>query len=283
MSEETIFQFDPPSPDVQDSAKLQIASGEESEEFLAIPAATLELLNTDLMQTELKVPTAPEIPETEASEKAADKEPPKYPVVDFTPAYNGQEHSITLNSGGLLQYTPHKSRMEVNSSLSQFVVRDTAENANAEDFAFDPVSQKAELHSILNSIQPKSNNTKTDNLSVNDIFISEHLKNPRHFKLHQYIHDIEGDVVSIRNCRRLLGDSSSPVSDECKHMFKTLACIFENLSKRISRVVDVETEFVRNQRDTLKNTVHLSLHKTDSNASSDKFAQRRVQRNVSER
>lgn len=87
---------------------------------------------------------------------------------------------------------------------------------------------KTELHRVLNCIQ-----------CSNDygIYLSEDMRDPRRNYIDDYWREIADSALGIDDLHRLIGHSSSPLSDEARTRMHQLARLFERLSKRIDRVV----------------------------------------------
>lgn len=87
---------------------------------------------------------------------------------------------------------------------------------------------KTELHRVLNCIQ-----------CSNDfgIYLCEELRDPRRNYIDDYWRDIADQALGVDDLHRLIGPSSTPLSDEARTRMHQLSRLFERLSKRIDRVV----------------------------------------------
>jgi hypothetical protein len=87
---------------------------------------------------------------------------------------------------------------------------------------------KAELHKVLNCIQASADY---------GVYVCEDLRDPRRQYIDDYWAEIREQAFGLDDMHRLLGSSTSPLSEEARTRFHRLARLFERLSKRLDRVV----------------------------------------------
>ena len=87
---------------------------------------------------------------------------------------------------------------------------------------------KAELHKVLNCIQASADY---------GVYVCEDLRDPRRQYIDDYWAEIREQAFGLDDMHRLLGSSTSPLSEEARARFHRLARLFERLSKRLDRVV----------------------------------------------
>jgi hypothetical protein len=87
---------------------------------------------------------------------------------------------------------------------------------------------KAELHRVLNCIQ-----SSTDY----GIYLCEDLRDPRRHHIDDYWAEIAETAMGLDDLHKLVGSSSTPLSNEALSKMHQLARLLERLSKRIDRVV----------------------------------------------
>lgn len=97
------------------------------------------------------------------------------------------------------------------------------------------VSKKRDLHRVLNSFQFKD-------WQANSLHISDSFKDPRFFKLTQYIDGISDDVISLKQIRATIEDVNSPISPACRASFEKLQVILNLIADRIARTLAVEVD-----------------------------------------
>lgn len=97
---------------------------------------------------------------------------------------------------------------------------------------------KKELHHILNCFQLKDRHPHT-------LHISENFRDPRYYKLNDYLHSMRDNVSSLADARRSIGNMQEPVSAECRKKFIELQAVLGNLTDRIANVIDMVPKEVK--------------------------------------
>ena len=87
---------------------------------------------------------------------------------------------------------------------------------------------KTELHKVLNCIQ---------NSADFGIYLCEDLRDPRRHHIDDYWTEIAGTAMGLDDLHKLIGSTSTPLSDEALARMHQLARLLERLSKRIDRAV----------------------------------------------
>lgn len=96
--------------------------------------------------------------------------------------------------------------------------------------AIHNAQMKQEFHDILNCFQ-------TSYEDPGDWFVGEGLKDPREANIRSYFHEIRDQAFSCRNARRLIGNVTQPVSEECREYFGRLKGILGNVVDKIDKVL----------------------------------------------
>lgn len=94
--------------------------------------------------------------------------------------------------------------------------------------ASESAVHKAELHKVLNCIQASADY---------GVYVCEDLRDPRRHYIDDYWNEIREQAIGIDDMHRLLGSSTSPLTEEARARFHRLARLLERLSKRLDRVV----------------------------------------------
>lgn len=128
-------------------------------------------------------------------------------------------------------YVPKKHRMVKQLLMGQITEKPQDEWIHVKMAELKPtVTKKRDLHRVLNSFQFKD-------WQANSLHISDDFKDPRFFKLTQYIDSIPNDVVSLKQLRATIEDVNSPISPECKASFERLQRILNSIADRIARTL----------------------------------------------
>jgi hypothetical protein len=85
------------------------------------------------------------------------------------------------------------------------------------------------LHDILNCVQ-------IGGKDPNDWYMGLNMRNPRTVNIHMYLHEVRDAVFSCRNSRRLIGNVTTPISDECRQYFEKLHATLRVMMDRIESV-----------------------------------------------